>query len=204
MEFKNLSEISTAIKKWEEIIKKSKSTLEYMLCGNMFKFERTQDNCLNLHVYLGAVEIKNYKKLYIFLINEKDDVKGKTDDDLFKAITQCEVKYEDFLGNSDEIPEKEARERISHWDKNYIEWVEKQVNTKDGIFKAFNLPSESIVKNKTYNTFFSLKKNEDSTYSADLVTADSSKKRPTVFYDTVRPVPPFDFLPKTDFYLLTK
>ena len=59
-------------------------------------------------------------------------------------------------------------------------------------------------RNVQYATFFALKPDSSSLteYDADLITADTSRGFET-YYDTVRPVPPFDVAPQSSFYLLS-
>ena len=206
MTFTNLSQIIACINKWQAVITDANETIDYLNCGDSFVFTRTQGICSNLHVYPGAFEDENgKKKLYMFLISEDDDKSDKDEIELFNAITQSEVTHNGLLSTSpDQIPEAEALERIRLWNENFEEWVDEQITTTDGIFKAFNMPCSEVVDNRNYTTFFALKENTNSSETADLITRDLSTKQPS-FYDTVRPVPPFDATyPLSAFYLLSK
>jgi hypothetical protein len=110
------------------------------------------------------------------------------------------------MGNPEEIPEAEALKRIDTWKKEYSSWATAQINNRlqtQGIFRAFNIPSSYIQRDVEYASFFGLKQQVGTlaSYSADLITVDRSRFS-RAFYDTVRPVPPFDVAPQNSFHLL--
>lgn len=201
MEFNNLGSIVNCLREWDNISDNPSEVIEYLGLGNYFSFKRNMPEASNLHAYPGICAAD--KTFYMFLIDAEADRKS-SETDLFNAITICKVKRN--IGNSDEIPEAEALKRIDAWKKDYPNWATSQINNRQqtqGIFKAFNVPSSNIQRNVEYSTFFGLKQiiGSSSSQSADLITVDHSKSS-IAFYDTVRPVPPFDVAPRSSFYLL--
>lgn len=201
MKFNNLGDIVKCLKEWDRIRDNSSEVVTYLGLGNHFTFKRNSSDASNLHVYPGICA--SDKELYMFLIDAKAD-QDTSETDLFNNITICKVTQN--ISNSDEIPLAEALKRISAWKKEYSSWAIDQINNRkvtQGIFRAFNMPSSHIEKNIEYSSFFALKEQGGSNkgYTADLVTIDNSKSSIT-YYDTVRPVPPFDIAPLSNFYLL--
>lgn len=207
MAFTDLSQIITCINKWKNVITDESETIDYLSCGNSFLFTRTQGSSDNLHVYPGAYEDENGKQLYMFLISAEDDREENTDAYLFNAITQCKIEPRSILSTDpDPLPESQALERIHLWNEEYTEWVKNQIQTPDEIFQAFNMPSSFITSGNGYTSFFGLKRISGTmNYSADLITLAPSPKGTPSYYDTVRPVPPFDATyPQSAFFLLNK
>ena len=201
MEFNNLGSIVSCLREWDNIRDNSSEVIEYLGLGNYFSFKRNMPEASNLHAYPGICAAD--KAFYMFLIDAEAD-RNSSETDLFNAITICKVKRN--MGNSDEIPEAEALKRIEVWKRDYSKWATAQINNRQqtqGIFKAFNVPSSNIQRNVEYSSFFGLKQisGSSSSQSADLITVDHSKSS-IAFYDTVRPVPPFDVAPRSSFYLL--
>lgn len=202
MTFSNLESILACMKDWEQIRNNPEKVIEYLGKGNYFPVSRNKPEANNLHAYPGIDTATN--EFYIFLIDAQAD-RNSSPIDLFNAITVCQVKQ--YHGNTHEIPELIARKRIDEWGKRYQTWAADQINFQiqtQGIFKAFNIPSSYIMRGKPYSTFFGLKQHNGSAtgYDADLISVDSSTVS-KVYYDTVRPVPPFDVLPQSSFYLLS-
>lgn len=199
MEFNNLGSIVSCLKAWENIRNNPSEVIEYLSLGNYFSFKRNMHETPNLHAYPGISTAD--KEFYMFLIDAEAD-RSSSEADLFNAITICKVKRN--MGSSDEIPEAEALKRIDTWKRDYSTWATAQINNRQqtqGIFKAFNVPSSYMQRDVEYSSFFALKQEGLASYSADLVTVDHSKSS-IAFYDTVRPVPPFDVAPQSSFYLL--
>jgi len=201
MEFNNLGSIVSCLREWDNIRDNSSQVIEYLGLGNYFSFKRNKPLASNLHAYPGICAAD--KAFYIFLIDAEAD-RNSSEVDLFNAITICKVKRN--IGSSDEIPEAEALRRIDTWKKEYSNWAAAQINNRQqtqGIFRAFNVPSSNIQPDVQYSSFFGLKPQvgASTSYSADLITVDHSKSS-LAFYDTVRPVPPFDVAPQGSFYLL--
>ncbi|MDR6968510.1 hypothetical protein J2X31_002533 [Flavobacterium arsenatis] len=199
MEFNNLASIVSCLKEWDTIRDNSFEVTEFLNLGNYFSFTRNKPETSAIHAYPGICAAD--KEFYMFLIDAEADQKS-SESDLFNAITICKVKRN--MGNSDEIPEAEALKRIDTWKRDCSAWATEQINNRQqtqGIFQAFNVPSSYMQKDVEYSTFFALKQEGLGSYSADLVTVDRSKSS-IAFYDTVRPVPPFDVTPRSNFYLL--
>jgi hypothetical protein len=202
MEFNNLDSILSCMKQWDQIRDNSSDVINYLNLGNYFSIKRNKPATPNLHAYPGISIDDN--EFYMFLIDAVDD-KNSSESDLFNSITVCKV--EKNYSNGDEIPEAVAKERIENWKNRYADWAIAQIQFKQqtsGIFKAFNFPSDYLDENSEYATYFGLKENSLSkaAYAADLITVNISKAT-AVYYDTVRPVPPFDVFPETSFHLLS-
>lgn len=202
MQINNLDAVISCLKEWEWIRSHTSQVLTYLSLGNQFSFERSKEGESALHAYPGICS--QDQSFYLFLIDESQDRKGSAAA-LFEAITICKVQ--NVYSNSDEIPETVAQKRIATWRKEFIPWVTAQINVSpqtEGLFKAFNVPSSYLRSRTEYVTFFGLKEDNSSPtgYQADLITTDSTKKEIS-YYDTVRPVPPFDPVTDHNFYLLS-
>ncbi|WP_330443876.1 hypothetical protein [Flavobacterium sp. C4GT6] len=211
MTFQNLSDVTAAMKEWENIRNNPSGVVNYLTLGNHITFIKNEI-AEAVHVYPGISKDSN--ELYFFLIDKEQDIQ-QSDADLFNAITICKADLknlsalntqENTPGNStDEISEAEARVRTQDWDRNYADWAEKQITlTTDGIFKAFYMPANYMAEGSEYESFLALKPNSQSPTldDADIVTTftDSGK---TTYYDTVMPMPPYTINnPSSSFYLL--
>lgn len=200
MRLNSLPEIVACINKWNDIRNDEEAVYNALQNVQSFSYSMNVDTVDNLHVYPGVSPTTG--KFYIFLIPKEED-KSQSDTKLFDAIIQTTVH--DYLGNADDIPEREAKLRISNWNKHRKDWISAQVNSEVGIFKAFNLPSSYILKDSQYCSFFALKSNIDvsSNYDADLITTDYPVRTIVEYRDFTRPVPPFGgSLTEAMFYLL--
>ena len=202
MAFNNLSSIIDCLSEWNRIKDNPNLVVEYLSLGNSFSFERATSVTAVIHAYPG-ISIRD-KKFYMFLIDAVSD-RESTDIALFNAITVCEVKFR--TSSPSQIPEEEALKRIEEWNTHYDSWATLQIENSEetkGIFQAFNMPSSYMQRNESYVTYFGLKENSEltSNYAADLVTCYQSPAAAT-YYDTVRPVPPFNINPLSNFYLLS-
>lgn len=180
-----LQKIVESIKEWNLLIKHGKTDLILSLLeqGDYFIYEiRNVEKSKNIHVYPGVTE----EKLYFYCIPcEFDSEEYK--DTIVTYIEQCHV-YKS-VQNSNEITEEDALKRIQNWRTHLKEWLPKQSHTTDGIFKAYIVPTEDLINSDKVLAYFALKNNlSDSQFSADLIF----KKKNNTYYDTVRPVPPFD------------
>lgn len=206
MKLSSLSEIRDCINHWQEIRNDATEVVKYL--GNAQSFTYCKKGCKKtdyLHVYPG-VHPKT-KIFYVFLISKEND-RHQRDAKLYKSITQCLVQRS-ISNDPGTIPEREAKLRIDNWDKYVVEWIKNQINTPNGIFKAFNMPASHMRKCRKYKTFFALKNLDNVSeageeYEADLISTESFFRRVSVYYDFVRPVPPFGGgTTKADFYLLS-
>ncbi|AWG24381.1 hypothetical protein [Flavobacterium kingsejongi] len=192
--------ILESIKNWNSDCKDLKKIESFLAQGTYFDFEYKDDTEKEeksdyLHAYPGICK----GELKFFLIPSNCDKFGEERKVIEKHITVCNVKS--LLGNGHEISKEEAMRRIQAWDKDFPTWAKDTIDTKDGIYKAFAIPTEYL-KNSTeeeqyvYQSHFALKPSDEnkSAYSADLVIVsgiDFTKVQEVVYYDTVRPVPPF-------------
>lgn len=200
MQLKSLSEILTCIKNWQSLRDNVPELSEYLARAKSFIYTiKTQENS-DFHFYPGVCF--ETRKMYMFLISAAED-RAQDEDALYHSIIQAEVNID--LGNSDRIPEKEARDRIASWHDNCSSWIEAEEKAGKAIFQAFNVPASYMIDSWSYCTFFALKADTETLNAgrlvADLVTTPLSTEITDAFYDFVRPVPPFDPL---HFYLLSR
>ncbi|NGF76658.1 hypothetical protein G5B10_12285 [Fluviicola sp. SGL-29] len=198
----SLTEISDCIKNWEKIRTTYEGVKMFLNAAPSYVFQKSNpEQVENFHVYPGVHPETN--ACYIFLISEDKDKKQDSKKELYDAIIQCPLGQ---FSNTppDTIPEKEALHRIESWAKNRLDWAKIQMKSATGMFMAYNMPASYVQTDVKYETFFALKDKEDAPDNrvADLVTVEYEAVH-KVFYDVVRPVPPFDFAPMSSFYLLT-
>ena len=137
-----------------------------------------------------------------FCDNEDKDKKQDSKKDLYAAIIQCPLgQFSDIPGT---ITEKEALHRIESWKRDKYTWAKIQIESPIGMFQAYSMPASQVQQGIKYETFFGLKDKEDAPdkHVADLITVEYAAVQ-KVYYDVVRPVPPFDFAPISSFYLLS-
>lgn len=197
MTFRNLSDITSCMKQWEMIRNNSAQVINYFNLGNSFSYF-VKSASTAMHAYPGVC---NGNEFYMFLIPADQDV-NQNESDLFNAITICPVNR--VVGGS-EIPEKEALERINAWDNNYAAWTNNQVTKAaitEGIFQVFFMPCSYMQPDREYQTYFALKSSKQAAagFDADLVTNDLQST--VCYYDTVVPMPPYNAMPQSSFYLL--
>ena len=188
---KDITQIKEYIKNWQTIRKDSSELKKYLSISDSFSYINSYSSIENLHVYPGVCLKK--KTLYMFLIDAEMDKKRQYDTIIISEVGVC-------LGmGTTPIPTELAMGRIDNWKGKRDAWIDKQVQTEEGIFEAFNVPASYMEKGVEYETFFSLKENPktSSEFDADLITMRKN------FYDVVRPVPPFGGKnPKVGFSLL--
>lgn len=207
----DLKEILACIGSWNTLRNEKNELVINSLfdAGNSFSYNRSklesaQDSFI--HVYPGVKD----GKLLLFVIDaDKDNAQeAKNPEEILAAITVCELDHMPELGS--EIPTEEALERIKSWKDNRIGWVKKQVETEEGIFQAFVIPSSDLQPGQESKVYFALKPNPDGENAfADLIIDDmqdnSNDSGLSKYFDLVRPVPPFHIdgpLEKENFYLL--
>ncbi|WP_286911808.1 hypothetical protein [Flavobacterium sp. UBA4197] len=194
-----LQTVLDSIAEWNRVRKDRELVTFYLNQGKFFPFE-----CVNkgaskyLHAYPGIMN----DKLFFFLIPSEFDTEQKSAVPITEYINAFPV--ENGLGNGQELPEKEAKQRIENWDENLNKWIKTQIDAPEGIFQAFAMPTDYLVDDTKipYNANFALRTSPEkaSGFTADLVIVDQADQK-TVYYDTVRPVPPFAPL-EGEFYLL--
>jgi len=192
-----LDTVVKSIQNWNAIKNDKNKLLYYLKEGDHFSLSHIDiGTSLDIHAYCGILN----DKLVFFLIPSEFDNKSQMPDTIVEYITTCPIHPRNDNDVPHEIPEKEAKKRMLNWKKDLTEWVPKQINTTDGIFQAFAIPSDDINNFGEPIANFALKDSSNPTgYTADLVIIDTTEKG-NIYYDTVRPVPPFP--PVSDFFLL--
>lgn len=142
-----------------------------------------------IHAYAA---IKN-KELYFLLISEKNDVRQSETTLQQKCIW---VKCENKLGESQEITEGDAKERIQIWKNIKKQWINETIKQDKELYQNFYIPTTDL-KPEIYSVFFALKSNEAKNIKvADLVL----KNNVNVFFDTVLDEPPYRV--RRNYYIL--
>lgn len=106
------------------------------------------------------------------------------------------------------IPPSEALNRIQNWTQYHNTWIPYQMNQPSGIYQAFVIPSDDIIPNIPYKSYFALAEQSGMpiVMTADLILWDEiSTPNSKTFEDMVRPVPPFGIgqgTDQNDFFLL--
>lgn len=144
-----------------------------------------------MHVYMGVKE----GKLKMFLIDSRRDTQSQYEsaEGILPYITICSL-HEGTGNLGGEISRKDALLRIDAWEDGHEEWVENQVQTVDNIFQAFAIPGDDLTINTPLKIYFGLKPNPNlGDPLADLIIVEpaGSESKQVVYYDMVRPVPPF-------------
>jgi len=196
-----LKKIVKSIQKWDAVRKTNSEALTYLQQGNCFCFDgMDKGTSTTLHAYCGITD----SKLVFYLIPSEFDTPETQQEVILNKIITCPVQR--IVGESPEIPEEEAKRRIKYWKADLEEWLPQQISSEFGLFEAFAIPVADVMGSDgnantllKYTAYFALEKSPSAAgYSADLVLLDNHDN---VFYDTVRPVPPFP--PKDGiFYLL--
>lgn len=177
--------------------------------GNYFKYTREDSNAVTatekasfMHAYMGVTD----NKLKIFMIDATKDTKAQYDsaEGILPYITVCTLHEE--TGNvGGEISKQEALLRIGAWNADHEEWIDNQVQTTDNIFQAFAIPESDLHEGQQLKIYFALKANPTPQIaSADLVVVEKTgtAAKQVLYYDMVRPVPPFGSFAQSNFYLL--
>lgn len=201
-----LKTILENLKKWDEIRKDENDVTSVLTEYNFFTYENINVNDTE---YLHAYPAISDDKLIFYVIPAKHDNKDSSEETIVKYIREYAAEFN--VDNAHEIDPVEAGHRIINWNNYLNDWIKVQVNTDEGLFRAFAIPTDYIAADKPDTKFtanFALKQNQAVTaFTADLVITTTEKTG--IFYDTVRPVPPFAPIDHTspfhkeDFHLLT-
>lgn len=194
----DIATIQDALLKWNQILDNPAELEAALGQGNYFGFD-LPDYALGsevLHVYPGI----SGKKTYFFVIPSQYDNEAYADT-FDQYTTACELAQ--YVGGGHTIPTEEAKVRMASWNMNYAKWIPQQVNSKDGMFQAFVVPTDDVEVESVY-MFLALKATPaaEVSYEADLIVTNDNNEE-VLFDDFVHSVPPFDAInPKQSFYLL--
>lgn len=178
--------------------------------GNYFKYTRETPKNVEtevgkiyyMHAYMGVFE----NKLKIFMIDAANDTQAQYEspEGILPYITVCSLHEE--TGNvGGEITKQEAMLRIGAWNADHETWIENKVETPENIFQAFAIPESDLHEGQQLKIYFALKANPSPEIaSADLVVVEKTgtSAKQVLYYDMVRPVPPFGSFAQSNFYLL--
>jgi len=196
MNVNTLPEITQSLKNWEAIRQNPAQLTLYLKQGTYFNVSFPEGAEYDVvHAYPG---IDNGWLTY-FVIPAMYD--KPTCVNIQDYVQICPIMPAP-LGQ--EIPEPEAKQRMTNWDDDMEQWIKKQVLTPEGMYQAFAIPGDDF-QSTDYHIFLALRTAVNATgYVADLIIDDESGlTNASAFFDTVRPVPPFKPYKKSAFYLLT-
>jgi hypothetical protein len=154
-----------------------------------------------LHAYPGIYN----GRLYFFIVPSNCDTPEGLQ--LPQSIEQTVVLPS---GDNGGIEPEEAALRISNWQNYYPMWVNQHIDSEFGVFQAFAIPTSDLKApmgtSYSYTGYLALAENPDDLtnmpYRADIVISEVTPAGAEVFFDTVRPVPPYS--PSySAYYLLT-
>jgi hypothetical protein len=165
------------------------------------------------HAYPG---ITDDGELKYYMIHAIYDTEEYFERGILEYIVECKIlRFGEHLVGSPISP-AEADRLIGNWEKKHKEWIPKQTDSIDGMYRAIAIPEADIPDDKPLIGFFALKENlngieqeQDSNLIADLVFWDLKHQaflNREIYYDLARPVPPFkkgSALAEENFYLLT-
>jgi hypothetical protein len=164
--------------------------------GNYFYYDykSVANRYSHIHAYPGIYN----DQLYFFMVPAEYDNPQSLD--ILSEHTQCclvvggeKGPVEPGAPGTHRIPDNEALERIIAWEDNYMEWIPKQVDSKDGIFQAFNISTQDF-ESENDAIFLGLKQVLGNTtgFVADLIVANNDQAaQAMVFDDFIKSVPPF-------------
>ncbi|QYJ68485.1 hypothetical protein [Flavobacterium litorale] len=192
-------EIITAIHQWKNVSTDATTVVNYFRQGNSFSYSipKYAQASVNIHIYPAI-----HHDMLVFLIIPADYDKVAHDLD-FQDFTY--ISYPMWNVGNGTLPDREAVERIKRWNDHYEQWIPQQINTVDGIFRAFRIGRDDFqVKDTEIN--MALRKDPIDPlahFIADLIVTNKEETR--VFYeDLAEPVPPFSASAAlSSFYLLT-
>lgn len=200
----NFNDIKNEIKSWNEIVISPQALAGFLSEGNCFTFDFTIP--LNyaqspLHVYPA---ISNNRLVFYLIssINDNVSVYQSSGAGFVDYIVKAEVTTQspEIIGGEG-INREEALQRIYNWENFFEDWIVDEVKTGE-MFEAFEIPVISIPSGAGLSSFFALRDSTDPStnpYTADLIITDSLN---LLFYDTVRPVPPFGQGGEAAFFIL--
>ncbi|MEM9822198.1 MAG: hypothetical protein AAF985_14040 [Bacteroidota bacterium] len=196
----NFAAIKANIRAWNDIRTDSRKLLPHFDGEAYFKFDYTMPKGKNVFLHFYPA-IKQNGSLVFYLIDSNNDSKEKYQEapsryaDYFtEAVVQKipHVNPDDIVVDS-RISREAALNRIAKWDHCYEAWITNKAKN-GGLFQAFYMPASN--SNTTielnYTGYFGLVPNPIDADTCIGLKEDLILHAETeVFYNTVRPVPPF-------------
>ncbi len=197
-------EIKQNIRNWDDIRGDSEIIKSLLTGSRFFKFTPQIPlgaTTADLHFY-PAVE--NQKFIFYIINTAYDNPEAYEEDpsmflDFISKAELQEVSKDELEDIMAEIPEEEARQRISNWNTNYSSFIEKNAGSE--FFQAFSFSASNEGLNDMLVGLFGLDNiigSIDQFFNVDLILVNSERS----FFNTVWPVPPFGTGGKEAFFLL--
>jgi len=195
-----LSEITQAIKLWDDSRKDIDLMQSIFDQGNAFKFNYVKNAATNppdifVNAYLGVIDNNGSKELKLFLINSNKDTKEQHEspEGLLPCITViAPLSAHDVLpmGKNDVVDPEQARQRIQKWSTGRDGWIRHQIeDPKKNIHQIFEIPTRYLKEKdengekREYQAYFALNKkisipnNDISEYKGDMIILDLNAKK---------------------------
>jgi hypothetical protein len=195
----NLTEITTCMKAYNDIIGSGTDLVELYKQGSYFEYTRQNlSGSSHVHAYPG---IDPDGKLVFFVIPSAHDVPGTHNP---AAHTQvCDIQQL-LLGSHQHLPNHKAKKMCEDWLENFESWIPDEVAMSTfGMFQCFAIPSEDFSESVTLVNL-ALKTDEDvaTGYRGDVVVTNITSTA-VYFDDFAKTVPPYPATLTNSYYLLT-
>ncbi|KOS07830.1 hypothetical protein AM493_18545 [Flavobacterium akiainvivens] len=193
-----LTEITTAMKAYNNIINDGNALVELYKQGSYFDYMKSHLHTSdNVHAYPG---INDKGELIFFVIPSHYDTSSTTD--ITNYIAVCPIQHW-LLGGGNVLPVLVAQEMCERWINDYETWIPAQVPTTNGMFLAFKIPAEDF-ETSTVRVNLALKKRAAATtgLAADVVVTNMNDTE-VYSYDFAHTVPPMPQTLTNSYYLLS-
>jgi len=190
-----LEEVNDNILKWNDIRKDEIKLKFYLEENNPFKldpFIPTPECSDYLHFYPAITADNKFVMYVIKALDDKVSLKDLSNSEFnskIKKLTQETI----FPTN---INPAIAHERIAIWNHFHNAWIDEQVKSEFGVFRAFTVHAGDLPVNETlivnlglrfeYTVVGSISSDQ---FVADLIFGDENYL--SKYYDTTKPVPPY-------------
>lgn len=203
----NFEEIKENIRHWNEIRTNSELLKSYFSNAVSFEIKFSIQSMPNVGEYIHFYPAISNGNLVFYVIKSIDDksaVHEENPTSFTSYIETSEIARESpneaRQADIQSIPVEAALERVLDWNKYGEDWIDAKAEN-GGIYQALSVPVEEGFPEGDITVFFALKSVDDPqsiNFRADLILFSGG----AVFYDTVRPVPPFGQGEEAAFYLL--
>ncbi len=228
----NLSEIKTAMTRWQNLIngyynsnpQAAQQILDTLNQGEYFNIDRQefqvweQLNPSSIHCYVG---IDSNSELKFFLIDSVNDASGAFENNIVVKNYSPNHDLNQLLSNLNsnlppvvepyEISKSEAKQRRTNWIQNDTVWLGEINPNLNPVFQAFQIPFidfQAIFSHNvsTATNFLGLRNSGSNLFQFDIElivgTTITSPNDLDYFVDVSRPIPPFSGGESTSDYKL--